>query len=175
MWKLLKSFISKPLEIFTDGSSKRGLGAWAFVVSKNGKIVYEASGSVKKVGNNRMELQAAIEALRWLPPSSRAVVHSDSRILIDAINLEIPEWKVMGWEKKGARPIINLDLFQELDALNQKHKITWKWIRGHSGIKLNERCDELCRAHYPQATKLNQERKEYYKATNGTVLMSRND
>lgn len=148
MWNFLKRFTNQPLEIFTDGSSKRGIGAWAFVVSINGKITYEASGVVKKAGNNRMELQAAIEALKWLASSSRVIIYSDSRILIDAITLEIPQWKAMGWEKKGNRPVINLDLFQELDAFNQKHEITWKWIKAHSGIELNERCDELCRAHY---------------------------
>ena len=89
---------------------------------------------VKDTTCNRMELQAAIEALRSLSPKSRAALYSDSRVLIDALNLE------------GKQPHPDLDLIKTLEELKDQHEISWNWVRGHSGNLLNERCDQLCSA-----------------------------
>ncbi len=139
-WRLKQ----RPLEIYTDGGFKKGKGTWAFVVVKNNKVLFEAAGDAPLLGGNRLEFQAAIEALRWLSPNSRATIHSDSRLLIDSLNLWIPEWKQNDWAKKNGRPIPFVDQLIVLDGLNQKHSIQWKWIKSHSGNVHNERCDHLC-------------------------------
>lgn len=131
-------------EIYTDGSLKRGVGAWAFVVVQKGVVIHEASGRVKRTDSNRMEFRAAVEALQWLPCESKVVLYSDSRLLIDTLTQWRHEWKAAGWAKPRQRAIHNLDYIQTLDALSEKHSITWKWVRAHSGIKHNERCDLLC-------------------------------
>lgn len=127
-------WITHCLEIYTDGSFKQGRGSWAYVVVCKGKIVREASGSVLKTNSLRMELQAGIEALRSLPMKSRAMIMCDSRIVVDIF--KDPTVKYQG------RP--NEDLIETLRDLNQQHSIQWKWIKAHSGIVHNERCDELC-------------------------------
>jgi len=132
------------LEIYTDGSFKEGRGAWAYVLVQNGEMVREDSASLRKTSSNRMEFQAAIEALKVLPEKSKAIVYTDSQILVDIMNNKISQWRAMDWVKSKGQPIPNVDLVQELDQYNQKHCIQWQWVRGHAGIKYNERCDELC-------------------------------
>lgn len=132
------------LEIYTDGSFKEGRGAWAYVLVQNGEMVREDSASLRKTSSNRMEFQAAIEALKVLPENSKAIVYTDSQILVDIMNNKISQWRAMDWVKSKGQPIPNVDLVQELDEYNQKHCIQWQWVRGHAGIKYNERCDELC-------------------------------
>lgn len=124
-------------EIYTDGSFKNGRGAWAYVIVRRGKVIREASGFVKQVGSNRMEFQAAIEALRGLTVKSKVIVYSDSRILIDAVTLP----KVA---RKKDRPHPYAEQVQALLDLQQGHAISWKWVKAHSGVVHNERCDELC-------------------------------
>lgn len=149
-WKQLWAFFfAKPIEIYTDGSVKHGRGTWAFVVVSNSKIIHEASGSesykATRRCNNRMEFQAAIEALRWLRPQSRAVLYSDSRNLVDCLNLWMEPWSQQGWVKKNQSPIPNVDQLKLLYELSKRHKLEWKWVRAHAGHVFNERCDELCR------------------------------
>jgi len=142
--KFFFRLFQKPLEIYTDGSLKNGRGAWAYVISRNGKVLSEASGRSKNTTSNRMEFQAAVEALKTLPPKTKVILYSDSKVLITTINLWMAEWKNFGWEKKDGRPIPHSDLVKALDELCSEHEISWKWIKAHSGIPLNERCDELC-------------------------------
>ena len=130
-------YFFRPLEIYTDGSFKNGRGAWAYVVVRRGKVIREASGLVKQVGSNRMEFQAAIEALRSLKKKSKVKIYSDSRILIDAVTLATPVLK-------KDRPHPYAEQIQIIAKLQQGHSISWQWIKAHSGIKHNERCDELC-------------------------------
>ena len=132
------------MEIYTDGSFKEGRGAWAYVFVKNGELVREDSAALRKTSSNRMEFQAAIEALKVLPEKSKAIVYTDSQILVDIMNNKISQWRAADWVKSKGQPIPNVDLIQELDQHNQKHSIQWQWVRGHAGIKFNERCDELC-------------------------------
>lgn len=137
--KLLATFLNilKPnLQIYTDGSHKGKWGSWAFVVTKNNKIIHEASGRSSKTNSNRMEFQAAIEALTYLKVGASAQVYSDSRILIKAMQ--------DNKDRSKNRPEANKDQIDALDKLITDRHITWKWIKAHSGIAFNERCDELC-------------------------------
>lgn len=136
--------LNNAIEIYTDGSEKGLYGAWAYVTVKNGKVLSEAFGREKKTQSLRMEFQAAIEAIKSLPQKSKATIHSDCRILIDTMTLWRFEWKKNSWLKSKGQPIPNVDLIKQLDELSNAHKIQWKWIRAHSGIQHNERCDELC-------------------------------
>ena len=135
------------IEIYTDGSEKDGWGAWSYLFLRYGQVVAEASGRVRSTNSNRMEFQAAIEALKALDRHEvfAVTLHTDCRILIENIP-KLESWEENGWlRRKIAIPIPNADLYQELHALNQKNQITWKWVRAHSGNPHNDRCDELCR------------------------------
>jgi ribonuclease HI len=107
-------------------------------------VIAENSKLVKKTSSNRMEFQAAIEALTSLPEKTRARLYTDSSILIDAVTRWAPIWETHEWEKENGSPIPNVDLIKTLHELNQKHRIEWKWVKAHSGIEFNERCDQLC-------------------------------
>lgn len=141
-WFSVSSF--KGFEVYTDGSFKEGRGAWAYVIVKEGLVVQEAASFAKKTSSNRMEFQAAIEALQTLPANSQVKIFTDSRIMIENITVHVPVWKSLGWKKKNQQEIPNVDLFQSLDLLNSQHQISWHWVKAHSGISYNERCDELC-------------------------------
>ncbi len=132
--KILKKILpfQSQIHIYTDGSHKEKWGSWAFVVVKNNKITHESSGRVRKTNSHRMEFQAVIEALTYLRKGSAACLYSDSKVLIDCF--------VFPHE----RPAVNADQLEQLDALLLDRKITWKWVKAHSGIQYNERCDELC-------------------------------
>ena len=104
----------------------------------------EMSGRQSKTDNNRMELQAAIEGLNQLPPGSDVTLYSDSRVLIDAVTMKFPGWKNNGWVKQSGKQIPNLDLFIVLEGLVGSHQIKWQWVKAHSGVQYNERCDHLC-------------------------------
>lgn len=130
-------------EIYTDGSFKHGKGSWAYVIARKGSIICEGSAGQKKTSSNRMEFQAAIEALKALPENSRARIYTDSRVMIEALE-KSPRWSQNGWVKNQGQPIPEVDLIRELYELQGKHKIEWQWVKSHSGIEFNERCDELC-------------------------------
>ena len=127
------AFFSKSsrLEIYTDGSSKKGMGSWAFIISLSGKRLVENSGRVPRANNNVMEFRAAIEALNAIPLNSKATLFSDSRIVVDAM-------------KCGARPRAYQTQIDVLRHLNERHAIVWQWIKAHNANEFNERCDELC-------------------------------
>ena len=120
------------LEIFTDGSHKGRWGSWAFVVVRDNIVLIENSGRERKTNSHRMEFQAAIEALKHLPEQSVATIRTDSRELIKTFT------------NPRKRTAANADQIQTLDLLLLKHKISWKWIKAHSGEPHNERCDSLC-------------------------------
>lgn len=103
----------------------------------------EFSGSVPATTNNRMELQAAIEALRALKERCEVQFHTDSEYVRHGISRWISQWKKNGWKTREKQAVKNEDLWRELDQLAGRHKITWHWVRGHSGQPLNERCDQL--------------------------------
>lgn len=126
------NFFQKPLEIYTDGGHKGKWGSWAFVVIRSGRIIYEASGRERRTNSHRMEFQAVIEALKYLPAGSSVCIYTDSRVLLNSV------------AKKNKRSAVNSDQTEVLDELTSLHKISWKWVKAHSGFLYNERCDELC-------------------------------
>ena len=122
---------SRVIQIFTDGSclGNPGPGGWAYII-QDGEQRAQESGQSVDTTNNRMEMMAAIEALKALPASQSVILHSDSQLLIKTMTL--------GWKRKK-----NQDLWAELDQLAARHRITWQWVRGHNGHPENEACDSL--------------------------------
>lgn len=129
--------------IYTDGGCvpNPGTGGWAAVIECRGRSK-ELSGGEWDTTNNRMELTAAVRALEALTRSCHVVVHTDSEYLKNGITAWLPGWKRRGWERKGG-PLKNVDLWKRLDALAERHQVEWRWLRGHAGHPVNERCDEL--------------------------------
>ena len=142
-----------PLTIFTDGgcSGNPGPGGWAFIIVKETlqgpEILAERYGAEKATTNNRMELTAVIESLRTLktldimPPE--VVIYTDSQYVQKGITEWIRKWKQNAWRTSDKKPVKNQDLWVELDTLAGDLSLSWEWIRGHSGIEFNERCDKL--------------------------------
>ena len=132
-----------PVIIHTDGgcAPNPGPGGWAAIL-RYGKRVRELFGAEPDTTNNRMELRAAIEALRALKRPCRVIFYTDSQYLKKGITEWMPAWKSRGWARGGGR-LKNVDLWQELDHLIARHQIEWRWVRGHSGVADNERCDHL--------------------------------
>jgi len=133
-------------EIFTDGacSGNPGPGGWGALIC-NGENENELTGGAAETTNNRMELQAAIEALKSLPDGSVVRLTTDSVYVKDGITGWIKNWKARGWKTAAKKPVKNVDLWQELDSEAQRHSVEWHWVKGHAGHAGNERADELAR------------------------------
>lgn len=135
------------IEVFTDGacSGNPGPGGWGVILRYKG-TEKELSGGAPETTNNRMELTAVIEALKALKRECDVVIHTDSRYVMDGVQQWLPNWKQNGWKTSNKKsPVKNVDLWQELDALLQKHNIRWIWVKGHNGHEENERVDRLAR------------------------------
>lgn len=135
------------VEIWTDGacSGNPGPGGWGVILTYRGHEK-ELSGGEGETTNNRMELQAAIEALSALNRRSRVAVHTDSSYVKDGITQWLKGWKARGWKTAAKKPVKNQDLWEQLDALIGAHDVSWHWVKGHAGNPMNERADELARA-----------------------------
>jgi ribonuclease HI len=135
------------VEIFTDGacSGNPGPGGWGAIL-RFGDREKEISGGEGLTTNNRMELTAAIRSLEALTRPSTAILHTDSRYVMDGLTKYLPRWKVNGWKTADKKPVKNADLWRELDAVVGKHDVIWRWVQGHSGHAENERADALARA-----------------------------
>ncbi len=131
--------------IYTDGGCvpNPGTGGWAAVLI-SGDRRKEIAGGEKKTTNNRMELTAAIMALEHLRKACMVDLHTDSEYLKRGITEWLPKWKRAGW-RRGKSELKNVELWKRLDDATRRHKINWRWLRGHAGHKENERADELCR------------------------------
>ncbi len=129
--------------IYTDGGCdpNPGVGGWGAVLIHDGKVK-QLSGGEPETTNNRMEMTAAIHALEALKKPCKVELHTDSQYLKLGITEWLPNWKRRNWRRKTG-PVKNQDLWQQLDAIAEKHEITWKWVRGHAGNPMNELCDEL--------------------------------
>ncbi|MDE5852921.1 MAG: ribonuclease HI [Oscillospiraceae bacterium] len=135
----------KQVDIYTDGACSKnpGPGGWAAIL-KYGEHEREISGGEKETTNNRMELLAVISALSALTEPCEVTVHSDSKYIIDAINKGwAKKWKANGWMRNKKDKAINIDLFDQLLNLLEKHSVSFEWVKGHSGHPQNERCDKL--------------------------------
>ena len=132
------------VEIYTDGACKGnpgpgGWGAWL----RSGPHEKELWGGEPLTTNNRMELTAVIQALSVLRQGSHVVLHTDSSYVKDGITTWIHGWKARGWTTADRKPVKNIDLWQQLDALRTRHHVDWRWVRGHNGDPGNERADQL--------------------------------
>jgi len=100
-------------------------------------------GGEHNTTNNRMELQAAIEGLRALKEPCQVILTTDSVYVKDGITKWLPNWKQRGWKTSAKKPVKNVELWQQLDQLNQTHQVQWQWVKGHSGHRENDIADEL--------------------------------
>lgn len=140
------------VEMFTDGAclGNPGPGGWGVVLRWRG-IERELSGSVPATTNNRMELTAAIEGLEALKRGVAVRVYTDSTYVRDGISRWIHRWKQTGWRTADKKPVKNVDLWQRLDEAMARHRVEWRWLRGHAGHPENERADRLARLAAQQA------------------------
>lgn len=134
----------KTVQIFTDGacSGNPGPGGWGAIL-RYGKTERELSGGEPETTNNRMELLAAISALQALKEKCVVELYTDSQYFSNALNLGwLRDWKKRGWRRKDGE-LKNVDLWQALDALLEKHRVRVSWVRGHADNEFNNRCDAL--------------------------------
>jgi len=136
--------------IYTDGSCLRnpdGPGGWAAVIREVATgVVTELHEGSPSTTNNRMELSAAIAALGFPKHPAKVALYTDSQYLKNGITKWMSGWKRRGWKKADGQPVLNQDLWQELDALYSRHDVTFHWVKGHVGVELNERCDRLAKS-----------------------------
>jgi ribonuclease HI len=134
----------KSVVIHTDGgcSGNPGPGGWGAVL-EFGRQRLEISGGEPETTNNRMELQAAISALRALNQPCEVTLYTDSQYVRQGMTSWLHGWKKRGWLTAEKQPVKNEDLWRSLDAEASRHQMNWKWLKGHAGHPLNERCDAL--------------------------------
>ncbi len=130
--------------IYTDGACRGnpGPGGWGAIL-QYGDREKELYGAEKDTTNNRMELMAAIRALEELKRPCDVTLTTDSQYVRKGITEWLPNWKKRGWKTADKKPVKNQELWQRLEKAAEKHKIHWKWIKGHSGHPENERADSL--------------------------------
>ena len=139
--------------IYTDGacSGNPGPGGWGAILISGGHRK-EVSGGTPETTHNRMELIAAIEALKALRSPSSVDLYTDSTYLKKGISEWLSVWKKNNWKRRSGKrwlPVKNVDLWKDLDALTETHEIRFHWVKGHDGHPENERCDELARNAIP--------------------------
>jgi ribonuclease HI len=137
----------KAIEIHTDGAclGNPGPGGWAALLRYRAKE-RELSGGEVLTTNNRMELMAAIVALETLTEPCTITLHTDSQYVRQGITEWLPGWVRRRWKTSGGDPVKNRDLWERLQAACVRHRIDWRWVKGHSGDPDNERVDQLARA-----------------------------
>lgn len=138
--------MSEKIQIYTDGAclGNPGKGGWGAILiyKEHQKKIF---GGEKETTNNRMEIQAVIEALKALKKSSKIIIYTDSTYVKDGITKWISAWKKNGWRTANRKPVKNSDLWQLLESETIKHQIEWIWVKGHSGNHFNEIVDKLAR------------------------------
>ncbi len=135
----------KHIEIFTDGacSGNPGAGGWGAIL-RFGEYEKELSGGEAHTTNNRMELTAVIEGLKALKEPCQVTLTTDSKYVCDSVTKKwVYGWKQRGWKKSDGKPALNVDLWEQLLPLLEKHQVTFVWVKGHAGHPENERCDRL--------------------------------
>jgi len=140
--------------IFTDGAclGNPGPGGYSAVVTIAGEEQIIV-GRDRSTTNNKMEMTAAIKALEAVPQCLPIVIHSDSQYVIKGATEWLRGWKAKGWRKADGKPVLNQDLWQQMDAAMVGRKITWKWVKGHAGHPENERVDQLANGEAQRAAK----------------------
>lgn len=144
------------ITIFTDGSARGnpGPGGWGAIVANDEKVI-ELGGSDAHTTNNKMELSAAINALRCVDETAEfqnqpITLYTDSEYVMKGITIWVHSWQKKGWRTAAKKAVLNQDLWQDLIAASEGKKITWKVVPGHFGIAANERCDEIATAFADQ-------------------------
>jgi ribonuclease HI len=134
----------KKVLLFTDGACRGnpGPGGWG-VILRFGETDKELCGGEADTTNNRMELMAAIEGLKALKEGCEVELTTDSQYVKQGITEWLINWKKRGWKTANNKPVKNQDLWERLDAEVSRHRVTWHWVRGHSGHDENERADVL--------------------------------
>jgi len=137
------------ITVYTDGacSGNPGKGGWGVVILENNKDEIFLNGGDNNTTNNRMELTAAIEALKHYQNREDITLITDSKYVKDGIQSWIQNWKKNGWKTAAKKPVKNKELWVELDDLITKHNINWEWVKGHAGNKHNEKADYLARRY----------------------------
>jgi len=136
--------------VYTDGACdpNPGPGGWAAIL-RCGTAEKVLTGGEAETTNNRMELTAALRALEALKEPSRVEIYTDSEYLQRGITAWMPAWKAKSWKRKGGA-LANLDLWQALDSALGRHTVRWVWVRGHAGVRANQRADYLARRAIPR-------------------------
>ncbi|HEX7381948.1 MAG TPA: ribonuclease HI [Nevskiaceae bacterium] len=132
------------VEIHTDGACRGnpGPGGWGALLHWNGREKRLCGGEAPTT-NNRMELTAAIMALESLRRACDVTLYTDSTYVMRGITEWLPNWRRHGWRTAARRPVRNADLWQRLDAAAQRHRVEWRWVKGHAGVAGNEAADAL--------------------------------
>jgi len=140
----VKPDLVKKVQLITDGAchGNPGPGGWAAIL-RHGSHTRELFGSAPHTTNNRMELTAAIEGLRAIKEACEVEVVTDSEYVKNGITQWIHGWKRKNWIKSDRKPVLNADLWRELDDEAARHKTTWTWTKGHASHEDNNRADEL--------------------------------
>ena len=135
------------VDIYTDGACRGnpGPGGWAAILMSRGQE-RELSGAEAATTNNRMEMLAVINALAALKRRVRVRVYTDSQYVRLGMTEWLAGWKARGWRTADRKSVKNQDLWEQLDEQAARHEIEWHWVKGHSGVPGNERCDQLANA-----------------------------
>jgi ribonuclease HI len=136
--------MAKMIELFTDGACKGnpGIGGWGALL-RAGETEKRLYGGEAQTTNNRMELMAAIQGLEALKQPCRVRLTTDSKYVLQGMTEWMPNWKKRNWLTAAKKPVLNVDLWQRLDAAAAAHEIEWEWVKGHSGHPENEAADQL--------------------------------
>ena len=134
----------KTVIIHTDGACRGnpGPGGWGVLI-KYGELSKQLYGGDISTTNNKMELTAAIMALKEIKEPCEIILYTDSKYVLQGIEEWIHNWKKRGWRGANKKPVKNIDLWKELDELRDEHNIKWNWVKGHSGDPGNEAADML--------------------------------
>ncbi len=132
------------VDLYTDGacSGNPGPGGWGVLLCWNGHEK-ELSGGKIQTTNNQMELTAVIEGLRQLKKPCHVELYTDSKYVLDGATKWLAGWKAKNWRRADKKPVLNQELWQQLDIEMMRHKIVWHWVKGHAGHPQNERVDAL--------------------------------
>ena len=135
---------SRFVYLYTDGAclGNPGPGGWGVVLSWD-EQTKELSGGQTHTTNNQMELTAVIKGVEALKRPVSLHIVTDSKYVMQGITQWMAGWKRNGWRTASNKPVANLELWKNLDSLLRSHKVSWEWVKGHSGHPQNERCDEL--------------------------------
>ncbi|MEX0962989.1 MAG: ribonuclease HI [Pseudohongiellaceae bacterium] len=136
--------MSQVVELYTDGACRGnpGPGGWGVLLRYAG-VEKTLHGGEEMTTNNRMELTAVIRGLEALKKSCDVLITTDSKYVLQGVTEWMENWKKRGWRTAGKKPVLNVELWKELDELVAKHSIEWVWVKGHSGHEENEIADQL--------------------------------